>query len=145
MSVAPSYFFELLTEEIPAWMLEERLRILKEKLVETVRDYSGEDPDPTSITVDATSRRIVFHITDLVERQPDREAELKGPPAKIAWDKDGKPTRALEGFLRKNSATIDSVENRDGYVWLERRIEGKKAIEFLPERIPPINGTIRSK
>jgi glycyl-tRNA synthetase beta chain len=133
------FLFELLTEEIPAWMILDRLAVLREKLREMIAIYEGQAPAEERIECDATSRRIWFLIRQLEEKQPDRVEEVKGPPERVAWDPDSDtPTRALEGFLRKNDATTDEIERRDGYVWLERKVEGESIEDFLAEQVPPL-------
>jgi glycyl-tRNA synthetase beta chain len=132
------FLFEVLTEEIPAWMIRDRLAVLREKLGETVALYEGAVPAAERIECDATSRRIWFLIRELEEKQPDRVEEVKGPSERVAWDESGAPTRALEGFLRKNDATAEEIERRDGYVWLERKVEGESIEGFLAEQVPPL-------
>ncbi len=130
------YFFELLLEEIPAWMLAQRLERLREGLASILRGFTGSDPDPATIRVGATSRRIWFALADLPARQPDREEEIKGPSLKAAFGADGAPSRALEGFLRKNQARVDAVARRDDYVWLRRAVAGKSIEQVLRDEIP---------
>ena len=48
----------------------------------------------------ATPRRLTLAIAGLVEKAADVESEVKGPAKKAAFDTDGQPTRALEGFCR---------------------------------------------
>ena len=131
------YLFELLLEEIPAWMVPARLDALRSGL-ERVAGELSDQGDPPVIQVGATSRRIWFTMADLPDRQPDRSEEIKGPSAKAAWDAAGAPARPLEGFLRKNGATLDQVERRDDYVWLKRTVPGKSAREILSAKIPPL-------
>ncbi len=42
--MSQEYFFELLTEEIPAWMLTTRISVLREQLVKLLTDYAGSSP-----------------------------------------------------------------------------------------------------
>ncbi|HUP66157.1 MAG TPA: glycine--tRNA ligase subunit beta [Thermoanaerobaculia bacterium] len=140
MSAGPTthcYLFELLLEEIPAWMVPARLEALRSGLERLAGELSDQS-DPAAIRVGATSRRIWFTMTDLPDRQPDRNEEIKGPSARAAWDAAGAPTRALEGFLRKNEATLDQAERRDDYVWLKRTVPGKSAREILSAKIPSL-------
>ena len=142
MSGRDTLLVEILAEEIPAWMLDERLGILRTKLVELFSLYeNGEFPEDR-IHCDATSRRIWFSVSELSDRQPDRREEVKGPPESVAF-KDGEPTRAMEGFLRKNSASPDDAVRREGYVWLERTVEGRSLEEFLAAELPPLVESIR--
>jgi glycyl-tRNA synthetase len=60
--------------------------------------------------------------------------QVRGPPAKAAFDAAGKPTKALEGFCRKNGASVDAVlREADAkgveYCWVEVKDAGKPAAE----------------
>ena len=57
----------------------------------------------------------------LVPAQKDREERLRGPPAKAAFDPEGNPTRAAEGFCKKNGVALaDVVREKD-----------EKGVEYL--------------
>src|SRR5687767_3507603 len=115
------YFFELLTEEIPAWMLDTALGTLRERLGSVARQLGG-----AAKTVEATSRRIAFRLEDLRLRDEDREQEVKGPPKNAAYDAESKPTPALLGFLKKQNAGIEDVlDSGDAYVLIRKTIPGR--------------------
>ncbi|HYK00944.1 MAG TPA: glycine--tRNA ligase subunit beta [Thermoanaerobaculia bacterium] len=133
------YFFELLTEEIPAWMLDTALGTLRERLGSVARELGG-----SAKAVEATSRRIAFHLENLRLRDEDREQEVKGPPKKAAYDADGKPTPALAGFLKKQNAAIEDIlDSGDAYVLIRKSIPGRETAEILKERVPEIVEGIR--
>jgi glycyl-tRNA synthetase beta chain len=133
------YFFELLTEEIPAWMLDTALGTLRERLSVVATELGG-----SCSIVESTSRRIAFQLENLRLRDEDREQEVKGPPKKAAYDADGNPTPALLGFLKKQNATLDGViDSGDAYVLVRKRIAGRDTTAILQERIPEIVEGIR--
>jgi len=127
------YFFELLTEEIPAWMHDAAQNTLREKL-----SAFGDN-----ITVTTTPRRIIFFLPQLAERESDRTQEVKGPPKKAAYGADGSPTQALNGFLKKNNAAIEDVIDAGDYVMVRRNIAGRGTDEILCERVPEIIEALR--
>ena len=130
------YFFELLTEEIPAWMLPHAG--LREKLLALCAEELGVE-DESSVSIGATSRRMYFALHGLPEKQADRTEEVKGPPKRAAYDAEGKPTAALNGFLRKNNAAAaDLLESSDDYIRVKRVIAGKSTADILEVRIPQI-------
>lgn len=133
------YFFELLTEEIPASMHDAAAATLQERLAKLMGELgSGRSG------VITTSRRIAFFIHDLPSREADRELEVKGPPKKAAFDANGVATPALLGFLKKQSATIDDVlDAGDEYVRINRKIAGRDTADILRERIPEIITSLR--
>ncbi len=71
----------------------------------------------------ATPRRLAVTVSGLATRQPDREAEQKGPPVKVAFGKDGKPTRAALAFAEKCGVAVDALarERTDKGEWLVHR------------------------
>lgn len=142
MSTSPLLLVEVLTEEIPAWMIAERVALLETRLTELFGDYEGAPVATERIHCDATSRRLWFTVTGLAARQPDREETVKGPPESVAF-KDDQPTRALDGFLKKNEAEASQVERRDGYVWINRTVAGLSLPAFVAARVPALIEDIR--
>jgi glycyl-tRNA synthetase beta chain len=137
------YFFELLTEEIPAWMHDAAQATLLQQLTKLTHDL-GEPPDDRNpVIVNSTPRRIIFFLSRIPLRESDREEEVKGPPAKAAYDAEGKPTQALNGFLKKNNATIDDLIPGGDYIRVKRTIKGRSAGEILQERVPQIIESLR--
>jgi len=132
------YFFELLTEEIPAWMHDAAQATLLQQLTKLTHDL-GEPPDDRNpVIVNSTPRRLIFFLSRIPLRESDREEEVKGPPVKAAYDAEGKPTQALNGFLKKNNASIDDVLPGGDYIRVRRTIKGRAAGEILQERVPQI-------
>src|SRR4051795_5397972 len=103
------YFFELLTEEIPAWMHDAAQATLLQQLTKLTLDLGEPPNDRNPVVVNSTPRRIIFFLSHIPLRESDRDEEVKGPPVKAAYDADGKPTQALNGFLKKNNATLADV------------------------------------
>lgn len=136
------YFFELLTEEIPAWMLESALTTLDQNIRKIVVETGSLEP-AAQISVNATSRRITIHLTGLQEKQADHVDEIKGPPRKAAFDAEGKPTQALLGFAKKNNVSADDAVVEGEYVMLRRNVTGRATAEILAERIPQTIETLR--
>lgn len=134
------YFFELLTEEIPAWMHDTAAATLTQRLAKLVEELGGE---AGGVCVNTTPRRIAFMLAKLPEREADRELEVKGPPKKAAYDASGNPTPALNGFLKKNNATIENMIDGGDYVMLRKQITGRGVDEILGGQIPQIIESIR--
>jgi glycyl-tRNA synthetase beta chain len=130
------YFFELLVEEIPAWMHDAAHQTLRERLAQIA--------PAENITINSTPRRLSFFLSNLQVKEEDRELEVKGPPKKSAYDASGKPTQALQGFLKKNSAAeSDIIDSGDEYVRIRRKAEGRKTADLLKERVPQIVESLR--
>jgi len=134
-----AFLLEIGTEEIPAGYIQPALRFLKEEFSSRLeKNYLlfGK------IRTGGTPRRLVVHVSDLDSKQPDREIEIIGPPKAVAYDEDGTPTKAAEGFAKKNKASVQDLSikatDRGDYVCLTRREKGRPASEILEETIPEI-------
>lgn len=88
----------------------------------------------------ATPRRLALLITDVESMQPDSEKEVTGPPKRIAWDDEGKPTKAAIGFARTNGVSIDDlrmVETAKGeYVAATVKEKGLPLADLISEKLP---------
>src|SRR5437764_3529979 len=137
------YFFELLTEEIPAWMHDAAQATLLQQLTKLTLDLGEPPEDRNPVVVNSTPRRIIFFLSHIPLRESDRDEEVKGPPVKAAYDAEGKPTQALNGFLKKNNAAIGDVIAGGDYIRVRRTIKGRAAGEILQERVPQIVESLR--
>lgn len=132
----PTFLLEVGTEELPANFVESAIQQWQSRLSQSLDEQLL---TPDSIQVYGTPRRLAVLIQGLPRQQPDREEEVKGPPVKAAF-KDGKPTKAAEGFARKQGVSLDDLEIRETkkgeFVFVVKKIIGRSAIEILPELIP---------
>ena len=70
----------------------------------------------TSIEAYATPRRLALKVLSLDEKQPDRLIDWFGPAVKAAFDEQGKPSKAAEGFARSCGVELDQLQQKnDGY------------------------------
>lgn len=132
----PTFLLEVGTEELPADFVDSAIAQWKERIPQSL----GEQCLTTEgIEFYGTPRRLGVLIQGLLEQQPDREEEVKGPPAKAAF-KDGNPTPAAVGFARKQGVELDALEVRDTdkgeFVFVLKKIPGRPATEILTELIP---------
>ena len=129
---------EIGSEELPPqdvrWGIEQLKASLPELLQEQRLGY-----DDVEIT--GTPRRLAVSVRNLQGRQPDRKCEVRGPAVKAAYDDEGNPTRALEGFCRGQAVSPESVEHRRDdkgveYVYARRHESGHETREILTELLP---------
>jgi len=139
-------FLELGTEEIPAGFIPRALNDMQRLLckeLESARIGYG------AVRTFATPRRLAISIADVACQQQRQELELTGPPARIAFDADGKPTKAAEGFARTNGVSVDELETieteKGEYLFLSKVIEGGESRQQLPEIIPRVIAKIPFK
>jgi glycyl-tRNA synthetase beta chain len=133
------YVFELLLEEIPAWMHDAAQAALQQQFARVMQDLGA----TVAPIVNSTPRRLIVYLPELPAGEADRDEEVKGPPVKAAYDADGKPTPALNGFLKKNSASLNDVIPGGDYIRVRRKIKGRAAGEILQQRVPQIIEALR--
>ncbi len=61
---------------------------------------------------------------------------MRGPALKAAYDADGNPTGALQGFCRSNGVTTDDLRKDETYVWLTKTVSGLPTAELLADVLP---------
>ncbi|MDH4135688.1 MAG: glycine--tRNA ligase subunit beta [Anaerolineae bacterium] len=138
------FLLEIGTEELPAGDLTSAIEQLREqtpKLLAEARLEHGQ------VRVTGTPRRLAVYLESLAPKQQDREELVKGPPAKVAYDAEGKPTKAAQGFARGQGVSVDDLEVRemDGgqYVVATRVEEGKPTPEVLAKLLPQLISVLR--
>lgn len=84
----------------------------------------------------AAPRRLALYIEKLALAQEDKVVEKRGPSVAAAFDADGKPTKAAEGWARGNGITVDQAErlNTDKGEWLvyHAKVEGVSTETLIP-------------
>jgi glycyl-tRNA synthetase beta chain len=129
---------EVGTEAIPAGYVPPALAALESR----ARAALEEARLPVlQVAARGTAKRLVLEIEGLPEGQEDRVREVQGPRYDIAF-KDGKPTKAGEGFARKNgvaAADLERVTTEKGDFVLARVHDaGKPAREVLGDLLPQL-------
>jgi glycyl-tRNA synthetase beta chain len=127
---------ELLTEELPPKALEKLSTTFANEVFAALKEQALLS-NTSVLTPYATPRRLALSITDVLQQQPDRMVERKGPAVNAGLDAEGKPTKALEGFMRSANVTLGQLK-RTGEGKAEcfvARIEqkGKSLDEYLQE------------
>lgn len=132
--MARDFILEIGTEEIPARFMRPSLEQLKELAGNLGTEYRLKYED---IAAYGTPRRLVLYITGLAEEQQELSAEVKGPSKKVAFDQEGKPTKALQGFMKSQGITIDDITVKPvsgvDYVFAHKKAVGLATQEVLPE------------
>ncbi len=128
--------FELGTEEIPAAYLTSAIEELASRAPERFR---AARIDVGHIRALATPRRLSLLVTGVADAQDDLSERVVGPPARVAFDAAGEPTKAAKGFASRNGValgdlSVSEVEGKQGeYVVCTRREAGLPARDVLPD------------
>ncbi len=128
--------FEIGTEELPARDVRSAVEQLQRMVPSTLEELRLSYED---IRVLGTPRRLAVYIQGLSTRQQDRVVEVKGPPAHVAFDDQGRPTQAAVGFARKQGVAVEDLaireEGKKRYVVALKKEPGREAVEVLPEAL----------
>lgn len=125
--------FELGSEELPPKSLKP-LRDSLQASVETQLQDANISYD--HLKVMAAPRRLSLLIEGISDKQPDRVEQKRGPAVKAAYDAEGNPTRAAEGFAKGLGIDVSelmTIETDKGdYIGYELTVQGQKTTELLP-------------
>ena len=128
--MSKNLLLEIGTEEMPANIMSgvvDQLKALAASQFEAHRIAAE------SITIYATPRRLAVLVKDAADRQPDEEVKKRGPSVKAAFDADGNPTRAAQGFARGQHIDPSELVKEGEYTWAHVVHAGKKVEDVLPE------------
>jgi glycyl-tRNA synthetase beta chain len=138
-----NFLLELGTEEIPAGYIPPAIEAIKKVFVDNL---TASRIGFERIEVYATPRRTAVLISGLAAAQREEEVELKGPSVKAAYDAAGKPTKALEGFIKGNGIAPGDVFTKESekgaYLFAKKKLDAKKTGDLLPGIITQIVATI---
>ena len=128
--MSKNLLLEIGTEEMPANIMSgvvDQLRALADaKFKESRISFD-------KITVYATPRRLAVLVKNAADRQPDEEVKKRGPSIKAAFDADGNPTRAAQGFARGQHIDPSELIKEGDYTWANVVNKGKAVEEVLPD------------
>jgi len=125
---------EIGTEELPPKALQTLSNAFTVGVVAGLKDASLVAEEVISY---AAPRRLAILLKGLPIKQQDQSIERKGPAKAAAFDADGNPTKAVEGFARSCGVTpqeLDEIETPKG-TWLvfKQDVAGKNTSELVPE------------
>ncbi|NMD53672.1 glycine--tRNA ligase subunit beta [Shewanella sp. DNRA4] len=129
---------ELGTEELPPKALR---KLAESFLANFTEELIKADLAFKSAVWYAAPRRLAINVTELALAQADKIVEKRGPAVSSAFDAEGKPTKAAEGWARGNGITVDQAERlvTDKGEWLvyNAKVEGvetKSLIAAMTQR-----------
>ncbi|MCZ4373641.1 glycine--tRNA ligase subunit beta [Vibrio diazotrophicus] len=132
--MAKEFLIELGTEELPP----KQLRTLAEAFAANFEaELKAADLAHEGIKWFATPRRLALKVANLAEGQADKVVEKRGPAIAVAFDADGKPTKAAEGWARGNGITVEQADRlkTDQGEWLlyKQEVKGQEAKAVVVE------------
>jgi glycyl-tRNA synthetase beta chain len=125
---------ELGTEELPPI----NLKSLSEDFAKLVSQALNDAGLPAaSIEVYATPRRLGILMRNMQTQQADQVVEKRGPALQAAFDKEGNPSKAAQGFARGCGVEVTDLQQREtdkgAWLYFEKTEIGSSLAQILPE------------
>jgi len=122
--------FEIGCEELPASFIGPALELLAAGWTsEAARLRIGHGEVRTL----GTPRRLALLVKGVATRAEDVEERGEGPALSSAFDGEGRPTKAAEGFARKWGLSVEQLGRENGRLVASRTVAGRDTLELLPE------------
>ena len=127
---------EIGTEELPPKSLVKLATAFRDKIQ---IEFSDNDLTYSHVKWYASPRRLAVVIEGLAEFQADKNVEKRGPATASAFDQNGEPTRAANGWARSNGIEVNQAERlkTDKGEWLlfKAQVKGLAINQLLPDLV----------
>lgn len=134
-----TFLLEIGSEELPSHDVTDAVATLEESVPQFLADLRL---SYDNLQIFGTPRRLAVIVAGLAPRQPDLEEQARGPAAQIAFDAEGNPTKAAQGFARSKGVDVSALEVQEleGGQYIVARVQtlGRPAAEVLAERLPDL-------
>ncbi|HIJ81728.1 MAG TPA: glycine--tRNA ligase subunit beta [Desulfuromonadales bacterium] len=132
-------FLEIGSEEIPAGFIP---RAMTEMEVIITRELTAARLSFGQVKTLGTPRRLALLVKDIPAVQPDAEITATGPSVKAAYDANGNPTKAAEGFARAQGVDVSALKTvtteKGEYLAVTRQETGRPSHLILAEILPKL-------
>jgi glycyl-tRNA synthetase beta chain len=124
---------EIGVEELPASMVAAAVAAMPGLLEQKLRALRL---GHAQIHATGTPRRLALLASAVADAQPDLDEQVIGPPTRVAFDEDGRPTKAALSFAAKLGCVLDALERvqtpKGEYLAGRRQQPGASSRELLP-------------
>lgn len=134
-----NYLLEIGVEEFPAKHINPTKKQFKtgfEKILQE-NNFIVEN-----IKLSSTPRRFTIYLEGIEANVDNLEETVKGPAKKIAFDQDGNPSKALQGFMNSKGISLEDISyqdvNGEDYVYATIKKETKNIGDLLVDEVPKI-------
>ncbi len=134
---------EIVCEEIPAGYIVPALQAMQSTMDQKL---SQARINHGAMETFATPRRLALMVHDVTERQTSITKEIVGPPKAVAFDSEGRPTKAAEGFAKNQGVSVSRLStkatDKGDYVCVKKSERGQASRKLLQSIIPEVIDTI---
>lgn len=139
-------FLEIGTEEIPAGFIP---RATAEMEAIITKELAVARLSFDEIKTLATPRRLALVVKGIPTTQPDAEITATGPSVKAAYDAEGRPTKAAEGFARGQGVDVSELQtittDKGEYLFVSKQVTGRPTHLIMAEILPALVANIPFK
>ncbi|MDC0610892.1 glycine--tRNA ligase subunit beta [Vibrio sp.] len=132
--MAKEFLIELGTEELPPTQLRTLAEAFATNFESELKDA---ELSHEGVKWYATPRRLALKVAQLAECQQDKVVEKRGPAISVAFDEQGNPTKAAQGWARGNGITVEQAERlvTDKGEWLlfKEEVKGQPVQDIVVE------------
>ncbi|MCM0080085.1 glycine--tRNA ligase subunit beta [Geomonas sp. Red32] len=144
--MAKDLFLEIGCEEIPAGFIPKAMADM-EQIIR--REFESARIEFGEIVTLGTPRRLALAVKGVAEQQPDAELVAMGPSKQVAFDADGNPTKAAQGFARGQGVDVSQLTivatEKGEYIAAKKSEIGRATAELLTEILPRLVTSIPFK
>lgn len=132
-----SFYLEIGSEEIPAGYILPALEAMSIQMTRFLDENRIRHSEPFTT---GTPRRLILHLADVALQQDACTTEVIGPPRQAAYDAQGKPTKAAEGFARGQGVRVEDIQIKETpkgeYLCIVREEAGIPTRDLLEKMLP---------
>ena len=132
-----SFLLEIGSEELPWQMIHPAMTQLAQLLEDCL---ANQRLSYDHVRTFGTPRRLAVLVRGLATRQTSALKETLGPPRTAAFDAEGRPTKAAEGFAKSQGVDVEDLETREtpkgSYLCAVKREKGQPVAKVLTEQLP---------
>ena len=133
----PDLLLEVGCEELPSGACREIVEQAPALAAAAIAAIGLGEAGAVSVSVSVAPRRFAILAAGLPDELEATSRTVRGPAAAAAFDADGAPTKAGQGFARGQGVAVEDLVVRDDggreFVFAERREEGRPLAELVPE------------
>jgi glycyl-tRNA synthetase beta chain len=123
---------EIGTEELPPKSLAKLALAFRDNID---AEFTDNDLSFNRVNWYASPRRLAVIVEDLSEYQADKDVEKRGPAITAAFDQNGEPTKAAQGWARSNGIEVNQAQRlkTDKGEWLlfKAQVKGQAIKQIL--------------
>ncbi|TWP52734.1 glycine--tRNA ligase [Lentzea tibetensis] len=146
VSAPATLLFEIGTEELPPAEVTRTVDAVRQAVTDKLAATRLTHGD---VTVHGTPRRVVVLVDEVSPREPDAERTVRGPRVSAAFDAEGQPTKAVQGFARGQGVDVTALgrvtENDVEFVALVKTDTGRGAVEVLSGLLAEVVAELRAE